>query len=224
MLSRRYFRLRSLGELSLASVVGETETQAVVRPRHLAVLTVLALARRPVTRDSLVEMFWGGETESRARHSLSNALSGLRALLGAEAITARQDQVSLGAEALLEVDVVQFIAACELRDDARAVALYAGSFLAGVHVADAPEFETWVARERGRLERLFLELCERRLPTLMRESKWSEAASLAERWLEASPRSATAFVALLRAHAGAGTPVALTVGTRRVRPHRALAL
>jgi DNA-binding SARP family transcriptional activator/tetratricopeptide (TPR) repeat protein/TolB-like protein len=209
MVSRRYFRLRSLGQLSLASVVGETETPAVVRPRHLAVLTVLALARRPVSRDGLVEMFWGGETESRARHSLSNALSGLRALLGGDAITARQDQVSLAGDAMLEVDVAQFIAACETHDDARAVALYGGPFLASVYVADAPEFDAWTARERGRLERSFLEACERRLPGLLTAGEWSAAASLAERWLDASPRSTTAFAALLGAHAGAGTRVAL---------------
>src|SRR6478736_46618 len=44
MLTSRYFRLRSLGQLTLSSVAGETETTAAVRPRHLAVLTVLALS------------------------------------------------------------------------------------------------------------------------------------------------------------------------------------
>ncbi len=210
MLARRYFRLRSLGQLSLATVVGDTETPAVVRPRHLAVLTVLALSRRSVARDSLVEMFWGGETESRARHSLSNALSGLRSLLGADAITARQDQVALGADAQLEVDVLQFVAACEVRDDDRAVALYTGPFLTGIHVADALEFDTWATRERARLERLFLDVCERRVPALQRAGAWSDAAALAERWLDNSPQSTSAFVALLRANAGAGTPAALT--------------
>ena len=78
MLTSRYFRLRTLGQLTLSSVAGETESAAVVRPRHLAVLTVLALSSRSVSRDALLEMFWGGETEVRARHSLSNALSGLR--------------------------------------------------------------------------------------------------------------------------------------------------
>ncbi|HEY4132725.1 MAG TPA: hypothetical protein VGM50_19075, partial [Gemmatimonadaceae bacterium] len=126
MLTRRYFRLRSLGQLSLVAVVGDTETAAVVRPRHLAVLTVLALSRRPVTRDSLVEMFWGGETEVRARHSLSNALSGLRAQFGPDTISARQDRVALTPEVPLEIDVAQFVAACESRDDARAIELYSG--------------------------------------------------------------------------------------------------
>src|SRR3954468_22134692 len=117
MLTRRYFRLSALGQLTLVSVAGETETAAQVRPRHLAVLTVLALSSRPVSRDVLLEMFWGGELETRARHSLSNALSGLRALLGPGAISARRDHVSLDPEARLEVDVIQFASACEVHDD-----------------------------------------------------------------------------------------------------------
>src|SRR5215813_10204290 len=129
MLTHRHFRLRSLGQLTLAAVVGETETAASVRPRHLAVLTVLALSTKPMSRDVLLEMFWGGETEDRARHSLSNALSGLRSLLGVDAITSRRDHVSLAAEARLEVDVLQFAAACEVHDDARASTLYGGPLL-----------------------------------------------------------------------------------------------
>ena len=209
MLPRRYFRLRTLGQLSVASVVGEVETAAQVRPRHLAVLAVLALSRRPLSRDAMVEMFWGGETESRARHSLSNALSGLRALLGPDAATARKDRIALGDQVPLEVDALQFAAACEAGDDTRAVALYAGPFLSGVHVSDAPEFDAWVSRERGRLERLFLQACERRVPARLAGGAWNEAAALAERWLDVSPSAPAPFVALLKAHAGAGTPVAL---------------
>ncbi len=209
MLPRRYFRLRTLGQLSLASVSGDVEASATVRRRHLAVLAVLALARRPITRDALVEMFWGGETEKRARHSLSNALSGLRALLGPDAITARLDRIALADDVPLEIDALQFTAACEARDDERALALYGGPFLPGIHVDDAPEFESWAARERGRFERFFLESCERRVPELLQREAWADAAGLAERWLDASPRASAPFVALLRAEAGAGTPVAL---------------
>src|SRR5205814_2454967 len=159
MLTRQYFRLRTLGGLELARVVGDVESLADARPRHLAVLTVLATARRPLTRDSLVAMFWGGETESRARHSLSNALSALRALLGPDAITARRDHVSLSETARLEVDVTQFVAAYESHDDEAGAALYAGAFLDGVYVPDAPEFDAWLSRERGRVERMFLDIC-----------------------------------------------------------------
>jgi len=210
MLTSRYFRLRSLGQLTLATVAGETESPASVRPRHLAVLTVLALSTRPVSREVLLEMFWGGETEDRARHSLSNALSGLRSLLGPDAITSRRDHVELAAEARLEVDVVQFTAACEVHDDARAATLYGGPLLAGIYVPDAPEFDAWVGRERARLERQFLELCERHVPVLINAREWNAATALAERWVETAPRSTRAASTLVGAHAGPGTAAALT--------------
>ncbi len=207
---RRHFRLRTLGRLAIVSVAGETESAASVRPRHLAVLTVLALAPRAVPRDVLLEMFWGGETEARARHSLSNALSGLRSLLGPDAVTARRDLVELNAESRLEVDALQFAAACEVHDDARAAELYAGDFLAGIYVADAPAFDTWTSRERSRYQRLFVELCERYVPLLERAERWVDAAALSERWLEASPRSKGAMAAVFRTHAGPNTPAAIS--------------
>ena len=146
---RRYFRLQTLGRLTLTVVDGETESLAEIRPRHLAVLTVIALSAKPISRDTLVEMFWGGEDETRARHSLSNALSGLRAVLGADALTSRRDHIALAEDARVEVDTVQFTAAFEADDDARAVALYGGRFLDAVHVPDAPEFDDW-AESRAR--------------------------------------------------------------------------
>lgn len=198
MLTRRYFRLRTLGRLTLSIADGETETPADVRPRHLAVLTVIALSPKPIPRDALVEMFWGGEEESRARHSLSNALSGLRAVLGAEAISARRDHIALTDEARLEVDTVQFAAAHESGDDARAVALYAGPFLDAVHVPDAREFEAWASRERAKLDRRFIEACERVVSLHDRAGQPAEGLVVAERWLDAAPGSAAAHAAVER--------------------------
>ena len=200
MLTRRYFRLRTLGRLTLTVVDGEIESVAEIRPRHLAVLTVIALAARPVPRDKLVEMFWGGEDETRARHSLSNALSGLRGVLGADAITARRDHIALADEALLEVDAAQFTAALEAGDDPGAVAVYRGRFLDAVHVPDAPEFDDWASRERGKLDRRFVEACERQVARLERGGQSDEALAVAERWLDDAPDSSPAadIVARLR--------------------------
>ncbi len=195
---RRYFRLQTLGRLTLTVVDGETESLAGVRPRHLAVLTVMALSARPIARDALVEMFWGGEDETRARHSLSNALSGLRGVLGPDAITSRRDHIALAEDARVEVDTVQFIAACEAGDDARAVALYGGPFLHAVHVPDAPEFDDWAGRERAKLERRFVEGCGGYVVRLERAGQLDAALAAAERWLDAAPSSSPAAAAIAR--------------------------
>lgn len=210
MMMRRYFRLRALGRLTLASVAAETETPVALRPRHLAVLTALALSDGPIARDALLGMFWGDEAEARARHSLSNALSGIRGLLGPEAVSARRDHVALSPDVRIEIDVLQFVAACDARDDALASRIYGGRFLDGVHVADAPEFDAWVTRERARLERRFLEVCERYVPGLLNAARHGDAVRVAERWVEIAPRSALALSSLMKALAGPATIGALT--------------
>ncbi|HUX34237.1 MAG TPA: BTAD domain-containing putative transcriptional regulator [Gemmatimonadaceae bacterium] len=204
----KHFRLRTLGRLALETQVGDINTPAAVRPRHLALLTVLAVSPRALRRDVLAAMFWGEETDARARHSLSNTLSALRAVLGASSISARRDEVGLNPELRLAVDALEFAAAAESRDDARAAALYGGPFLDDVFVPDAPGFDAWVARERSRFERLFLSMCERHAPALLRAGAWNDCAGLAERWLYAAPQSTLAFTTLLRARSGPGTPSA----------------
>lgn len=205
MRSDKYFRLKLLGRLSLDAVVGDTAEPSTLRPRHLAVLAVLATSERAVRRDALVAMFWGDEPEANARHSLSNALSALRAVFGQAAISARREAIELSPELRLAVDALEFAAAYESHDAARAASLYAGAFLENVVVPDAPEFEAWVRRERTRFERMFAALCERRVPNLLRAAEWDGCAELAERWLRASPRSTVAFTSLLRARAGSGS-------------------
>lgn len=205
----KYFRLRALGGLSLEIVDGETTTPAALRPRHLAILALLACSRRAVRREALAAMFWGEETDAKARHSLSNSLSALRAFLGQSAITARRDVIELSPDLPLAVDALEFAAACDARDDARATLLYEGPFLHDLDVGEAPDFEAWVARERGRLERLFLGLCEQHVPSLLRAGEWDACAVLAERWLHAAPRSTLAFTSLLRARSGPDSPAAI---------------
>ena len=69
------------------------------RKRALAVLTVLALAGRPLSRDSLADFFWSDREPLRARHSLAEALSYLRSILGRNAIASRAQELSLSADA-----------------------------------------------------------------------------------------------------------------------------
>src|SRR5690348_18147505 len=88
----KHFRLQVLGPPCLEIVVFDVDRRPVpMRPRHLAILALLATSTRPPRRDALAAMFWGDETDAIARHSLSNALSVLRSVLGPSAITSRRD-------------------------------------------------------------------------------------------------------------------------------------
>ena len=203
-----HLRLITLGRLALVSASGDEESLT-KRRRQLAVLAVLALTAGPVSREQLVEMFWGDEDEDRARHSLSNALSSLRSFLGPAAIATRRTEVGLSQETRLGVDALEFSAACQAANHERAVELYTGPFLDGVVVPNSSRFDSWVTRERARLERQFLQACESHCNALSGAKRWDECAALAARWLDALPPSRAAATTMLSALAASGTKEAL---------------
>ena len=203
-----HFRLITLGGLELARSDGEPdETLAGLnaRRRKVALLTVLALSRRSISRDVLVEMFWGDQDEARARHSLSDAVSHLRRVLGRDSIIATRSDIALAPNAPLVTDAVRLADVAGNADGAgepigpnsadEILALYSGPFLGGVYVEGSPSFEQWVTRERTRLERLFLRAVRARCKALAEPREHAVyRQALAEQWLEVDPLSAEAAV------------------------------
>lgn len=199
----KVFRLVTLGRLALCA---PRETPVAVldelnaRRRKIALLAVLALRARPVSRDTLLEMFWGGQDETRARHSLSDAVSHLRRVLGREAIVASRAELSLAERAHLIVDARELAElASQPSERRRAIALYAGRFMDGVYVSDSASWEHWVSGEQARLERIFVEACKHECTSLLARGEASEGATIAERWLDAEPLSEEAALTLLNA-------------------------
>jgi DNA-binding SARP family transcriptional activator/tetratricopeptide (TPR) repeat protein len=120
--------------------------------RRIALLALLAVPRRGVSRDKLIGYLWEEADTDRARRLLSEAVYVLRKSLGEDAVLAAGDELRLN-EAVVGCDVVAFSGALEAREFAAATALYRGPFLDGFFVADASEFEQWVDGERDRLAR-----------------------------------------------------------------------
>lgn len=205
MLSPNPFRLVTLGRLALLTPDGAPEEALGKQRRKLAVLAVLALSRTPIARDALIEMFWGDQDDARARHSLNEALSHLRRVLGRDAIARRQVEVTLADERALVVDAVEFEKAVAAGEYRRARELYGGPLLDAVYVGGSASFEEWVEGERSRLERLFLEACRKELRALAHDGREEERAAIARRWLATDPFSAEAAVAYLEALRGPGT-------------------
>ncbi|MEP6779513.1 MAG: hypothetical protein ABJC26_06455 [Gemmatimonadaceae bacterium] len=141
------FRLITLGRTALITPAGE-DADLGRRRRKLALLAVLALATEPLTRDELAQMFWGDEEPERARHSLSDALSHLRRVLGRDVITGRSSLVELRADAILSVDAIDLNTAFANGAFSDVQALYGGAFLDNVTVEGSPAFEAWVTEAR----------------------------------------------------------------------------
>jgi DNA-binding SARP family transcriptional activator/Flp pilus assembly protein TadD/TolB-like protein len=209
MLRDNRFRLITLGRLTLTGAGGEEDASLARRRLKLAVLAVLAMSRRALPRDTLLGLFWAEHDEPRARHSLSNALSSLRGVLGERSISTRDADVALDPEAPLDVDAIELMEATESRDYGRAIALYTGPFLEGFHVDESPAFEQWVSRERRRLESIFLKACAEHCGSLARARRWPECEQVAARWLDTEPLSADAAIYYLNAIKAPGTRAAL---------------
>jgi len=174
--------------------------------RKLAVLAFLALAKRPVGRETLVEMFWGDEEEVRARHSLSNTLSFLRSFLGAQSIAARKTALALTPGSPLRVDALDLLAAAKAGDHDTVVDCYGGQFLDGVVVPDSSSFESWVAGERMRMDALFTKSCAAVCTAAAEAHAWDRCHAVARRWLDANPLAPEAALHLLNATRAGRTP------------------
>jgi DNA-binding SARP family transcriptional activator/TolB-like protein/Flp pilus assembly protein TadD len=204
-LSSNDFRLITLGRLALLRPDGVEDASLGKRRRKLALLAVLARTQRPIERDSLIEMFWGDQDEDRARHSLSDALSHLRRVLGPGSITARRTDVAVSESTPLRVDALELVQAAAAKNARQVVELYRGPFLDFVHVAGSASFEQWASREREYFHSIFIRAAADRCLELERERQWEECAALATRWLDSVPLSADAALHLLRALEAPGT-------------------
>ena len=197
------FRLLTLGRLALLDPSGSEDRTLGTRRRKLAVLAYLALARRPVSRDALVEMFWGDQDEERARHSLSDALSHLRRALGSEAITTRRADIALDPAAPLRVDMVELLAAASAKRFGEVTGLYEGPFLDAVHLRDSPQWEQWVTLQKSTAERHFEMAARAECARLAGVREWPACAALAAQWLHHLPLAQDAAAHLVDALARA---------------------
>jgi DNA-binding SARP family transcriptional activator len=127
-----------------------------------SLLAWLLLNRRKThARETLAGLFWGEQTESRARSCLSTALWRLRLVLEPEGIprgtylVTRPAVVGFNCESDYWLDVAAFEEGVG-RGSEEAVACYTGDLLEGF-------YEDWALRERERLRMLYLDCLGRLL-------------------------------------------------------------
>lgn len=114
-----------------------------------ALLVYLACERRAFSRDALAELLWPGRSREQSRAALRSAVHRLRRAIGPHLVTTR-DGVGLGPAATTDVAAFEANLRGARHDDA--LALYAGPFLDGFELPDAPAFDAWQEDERTRLE------------------------------------------------------------------------
>ncbi len=192
--------LRLLGPLAVLRDGRELELPRSRKAR--AMLAVLALAPRPLSREQLCEMFWDGPTDPRAE--LRGALSRLRAVLdepGRGRVLADGPGVQLDlADARIDVRALE--AAVRSGAVPGATARFEGVFLEGLEVDRAPAYGHWLLGERRRWRGLQVALLERQADQLGADS--DEALDCIGRWLRLLPHDRRAHERMLQALARRG--------------------
>ncbi|HEV8215331.1 MAG TPA: BTAD domain-containing putative transcriptional regulator, partial [Gemmatimonadaceae bacterium] len=192
-------RLRAFGGLWIENLGADAD--AGPRPRPLALLAILAVAgEKGASRDGVLGVLWPEAEEERARQSLSQAIYSLKRDLAVD-VAASGARLKLD-ETQLSSDVAEFKRAVAAKDWKTAAALYAGPFLDGFYLADAPEFERWTESERASLATEGTRAIEVAAKASADAGRREEAAELWHRLTKIDPantRAATSYIEALAA-------------------------
>lgn len=215
-------QLRTLGSIDLRSVTGQQFRAVLAQPKRLALLAYLALARPrgPQRRDQIVALFWPEQDSEHARNALSQAVFFLRRVLGADSIASRNgDAIELTVDALW-CDAIAFDHAIEAGDYIRAVDLFQGELLAGLHIPDAAsELDEWLDRERARYAQAYADALESLASACEAGGDYRGAVLRWRQLAVRDPYSSRATLRLMEALAAAGDRVA---AVRCARDHLTL--
>jgi len=149
-----------------------------------------------------VGLLWPDKEESKARHSLNEALRVVRRVLG-DALRTDGDNVGIAPDGIrLDIDELESIAE-------------PGVFLEGFTVPDAPAFEDWMYGEREGLRVRVLDQLVDAAERSFADGQLASGRASAERALDIEPLHEPAAQALMRAHAlEGGRALALRVYQR----------
>jgi DNA-binding SARP family transcriptional activator len=146
-------------------------------------------------RDVLIDVFWNGHPESKAKRCLSTALWRLHRELDNELLdTSLQGEIRFDAGEHVWIDIANFeskaamglakpLAAMELADVAlleAATALYRGELLVGY-------YDDWVLQERERLNLLYLRCLARLMAYFRLTQNWQQGIVYGRKILQVDP-------------------------------------
>jgi serine/threonine-protein kinase len=147
--SRQPIELFLLGGFELRGAPGAGGA-ILAQSKTLALLAFLAMSPSSLfqRRDRVVGLLWPDLDQSHARAALRKTLHELRSALGAHVVSVRGDDEIALAPDTVRCDAVEFAAAMENRQLARALELYRGDFMPGFYLSGCLEYERWVEDQR----------------------------------------------------------------------------
>jgi DNA-binding SARP family transcriptional activator/TolB-like protein len=171
--------LATLGGLHILDDEGELDWLAGQRSR--AALLIYLVVEQRVSRDSLATVFWPESDSENARHALRQSLYQLRKAVRADWVESLAHDLVVTSD--VRADVHEFTEAIERKDLERAIALYRGPFLDGIHLAELSTWESWVDTKRAQYARAFRRASRDLIQIRLSQGDNRGAISVAERWM-----------------------------------------
>jgi predicted ATPase/DNA-binding SARP family transcriptional activator len=205
-------RLELLGGLRVSR--GGVPLAGLRSRRAAALLVYLAVTGRAHRREALAGLLWGEWPEGAARASVRQALANLRRVVGDGLQTGQSTAGLRPAEVWTDVAAFEALLADPPPGSpagdgaggrlAAAVGLYAGDFLAGFGVSDAPAFDDWASGERERLRHLAVGALRRLAMAQAARGEGDAAAAALRRVLTLEPWHEETHRDLMAVLAGTG--------------------
>lgn len=173
--------LRTFGTPMLISEIDGSPIR--VRPKDLALLIYLRIeASRAHSRSILAALLWGDHTERHARHSLTQALARLRAVLPAASLRFVGDSVAWTGTMACDFDGHATVPPGPEYPE------QAGDFLAGLALKSGAEsFEQWAEGRRALHRAWMVEQIDVRAAAAESRGDFNDALTLAARTTELEP-------------------------------------
>jgi predicted ATPase/DNA-binding SARP family transcriptional activator len=192
----------SLHFLGLPELTQQDKPYSLGTRKALALLAYLAVQRKAVSRSELDVLFWPEQDAKRARRSLRDELSRLKATLG-DVLVTEGDTVALDVEGL-ELDLWSFEKAVSEGHYQQAIELYRGTLLEGLFVKDAEPFEVWLEREREHLKESYLQALEGLAEEAQTLEDYTQALSYLKKAISTDPLVEKLYQPAIRLAALAG--------------------
>ena len=194
---------------------------SVPRRKIMALLVYLAVNTGGATRDELAALFWPNHNQNLARAELRRTLSGVRKILGQNAIQVFQvdsGEVQLGNETTagfnLWLDLAEFQRCLQEATNAtkhfdrnssvclemlsRGVQFYHADFLSGFALKDSLAFDEWQAWQAEHFKRELREALKWLSSSHLERCEFSIALEYAQRWMQIEPEEEAAHCMLMR--------------------------
>ena len=176
--------IRVLGTLEIHRPDGSVPPVALTQPKRLALLLYLALAEPSgyQSRESLMALLWPEADDESARHSLRNALYGLRQALGEAAFVTRGEGYVRLEPSAVRCDALELRQLLVGRRWKESTATWGGDLVPGFHVSGAPEFERWLEDQRTSLRRAVIDAAWRWVDELERNGDSGLVPAAQQAW------------------------------------------